>query len=92
MFGYPAVFVGGNMVTSLFQQSWVVKLGPDDRQRLLRQPGAAPFQPMPGRTLGDFVVLPPDTITSDSELRDWVERAIAFGRTLPPKPSKASAR
>ena len=29
MFGYPAAFVGGNMATGLFADSWVVRL-PDD--------------------------------------------------------------
>ena len=30
MFGYPALFVGGNLVTGLFAQSWMIRLGDED--------------------------------------------------------------
>ena len=31
MFGYPAMFVGGNLVTGLFAQRWMIRLPDDDR-------------------------------------------------------------
>ena len=27
MFGYPALFIGGNYATGLYEESWVVRLG-----------------------------------------------------------------
>ena len=30
MFGYPALFVGGNLVSGLFADGWMLRLGPDD--------------------------------------------------------------
>ena len=38
-FGYPCLYVGGNMVSGLFESSWHVKLGPDERRELEAIPG-----------------------------------------------------
>jgi hypothetical protein len=31
MFGYPALFVGGNLVTGLFARQWMIRLPDEDR-------------------------------------------------------------
>ena len=85
MFGYPALFVGGNLVTGLFAESWMIRLSDDDRAELLTLPGAGPFEPMPGRSMKGYATLPPDIVADDDALDGWVRRAIAFGRTLPAK-------
>ena len=85
MFGYPAMFVGGNLVTGLFGSSWMIRLGDDDRAALLALPGAGPFEPMVGRPMKGYATLPTDVVDDDAQLDAWVRRAIAFGRTLPPK-------
>lgn len=90
MFGYPCVFVGGNLVTGLHKTVWFVKVDPADRQALLAMPGAGPLEVMPGRSMGDYVVLPARVVEDDTALRGWLARSIAFGRTLPPKAAKAT--
>ena len=85
MFGYPAAFIGGNLVTSLYQDRWVVRLPDDERERLLDEDGAGPFEPMPGRPMKGFAMLPPSAATDAEAAASWVERAVAYGRTLPPK-------
>lgn len=90
MFGYPCLFVGGNMVTGLHQAAWFVRLADKDRAELLRLPGAGPFEPMPGRPMGEYLVLSPAVVADNSAVRTWVELAIEFGRTLPPKAPRAS--
>jgi TfoX/Sxy family transcriptional regulator of competence genes len=84
MFGYPAAFVGGNMVTGLHQRDWVVRL-PADQQAAAHDEGATAFEPMPGRPMKNFVALPAPIIADDEAVARWVERAIAHGKTLPPK-------
>jgi TfoX/Sxy family transcriptional regulator of competence genes len=84
MFGYPAAFVGGNMVTGLHQRNWVVRLSGDEQARA-RDEGAVVFEPMPGRPMKNFVALPSAIVSDDEAVATWVERAIAHGRTLPPK-------
>ena len=85
MFGYPAVFVAGNLVTSLHETRWIVRLPEEDRAALLALPGSGSFEPMPGRPMNGYVALSPPLVEDDVAVRHWVDRAVAFGRTLPPK-------
>ena len=85
MFGYPALFVGGNLATSLYEDRWVVRLFEDDLARLLELPGAAPFSPMPGRSMKGWASLPADLIREDAALDPWLDCAFAFAGSLPAK-------
>ena len=85
MFGYPALFVGGNLVTGLFADTWMIRLAADDLTELLALPGAAPFSPMPGRTMKGYATIPGDVVADDAALDGWLTRAIEFGKTLPAK-------
>ncbi len=85
MFGYPALFVGGNLVTGLFADSWMIRLGEDDLAEWLVLPGASTFSPMPGRTMKGYAVLPPEVVADDRALDGWLARAVEFGKTLPAK-------
>ena len=89
MFGYPAGFMGGNMVTGLHQDSWVVRLGQDERSSLAEQ-GWKIFSPMPGRPMREYLALPAAVAADPQAARSWVERAAAYGRSLPPKPPRKS--
>jgi TfoX/Sxy family transcriptional regulator of competence genes len=85
MFGYPALFVGGNLATGLFADAWMVRLAPADLDALLAVPGSAPFSPMPGRAMTGYATLPSDVVADDAALDGWLGRAIAFAGTLPAK-------
>lgn len=85
MFGYPCAWIGGNMLTGLFAEDWWVRLSEPDRERLLGLPGARPFEVMPGRSMGRYVVLPADVVASDDEVVSWLAKAIDVTRAMPPK-------
>jgi TfoX/Sxy family transcriptional regulator of competence genes len=85
MFGFPAAFIGGNMVTSLFNEHWVVRLPDADREQLLAIKGSGPFAPMAGREMKGYAIVPPSIVADDAALDGWLERAFAHGRSLPPK-------
>jgi TfoX/Sxy family transcriptional regulator of competence genes len=89
MFGYPALFVGGNMVSGLYESSWHVRLGDAAAAELLAIEGAGPLEIMPGRAMVGYVAMPQSIIADDTAVRAWLDRAIAFGRGLPPKVAKA---
>jgi TfoX-like protein len=91
-FGYPCLYVGGNMVSGLYESSWHVRLSPDDRRELEAIPGAATFEPMPGRPMTGFTLLPPAVLEDDEAVRDWVGRAVAHGATMPAKAPKSKAK
>ena len=85
MFGYPAAFVGGHLTTALHADRWIVRLPAEGRNELLAMPGSGPFEPMPGRPMKEYVVLPVNLTADPTALDAWVDRAIAHVRTLPPK-------
>ncbi len=87
MFGYPAAFVNGQMVTALFADRWSVRLPDDARQELLGIEGSALFEPMPGRPMKEYAVFPASMIENPDSLVPWIERAIGYVAKLPPKPS-----
>jgi len=84
MFGYPAAFTKSQMFASLFQDQMIVRLSEPDRQAAARD-GAQPFEPMPGRPMREYVVVPDRVRESSSDLRAWLEKAHAYARSLPPK-------
>jgi len=84
MFGYPAAFVGGNMATGLFADQWVVRL-PDDEIQSARDAGAGSFEPMPGKPMKAFVVIPASDVEDDAAIRRWVERGLAHAGSMPAK-------
>ena len=90
MFGYPAAFANGKMWTGLHQQNWVVRLPEGDRQELLAIEGVRPFEPMPGRPMTGFYLLPAGILDDRDALRGWLGRAYAHGLTIEQKPTKAA--
>ena len=85
MFGYQCAWIAGNMLTGLFAQEWWVRVSEPDRTALLELPGAHPFEPMPGRSMGRYVVLPAGIVAGDAGVDDWLDKAIDFTRSMPPK-------
>lgn len=90
MFGYPCAWIGGNMATGLFGGEWWVRVSEPDREALLAMPGAHALQVMPGRDMGRYVVMPPAVVADDARLAGWLDKALAFTRTLPPTRADAA--
>ena len=84
MFGYPAVFMNGNMFAGTFQDKIVARLAPDARERALKA-GAKPFEPMPGRPMKEYVVVPAADVAKPAALAKWIAQARAYAGTLPEK-------
>jgi TfoX N-terminal domain len=88
MFGYPCAFVGGHMATGLFAGSWWVRLPEERLAAVLGSGEGRPFEPMPGRPMKGYAVLPEPAVADDSAIDAWVGQALAFTATLPPKAPK----
>jgi len=83
MFGYPAFFMNGKMFAGTFQDKIVVKFG-DDRS-LAGAKTAKGFEPMPGRPMTGFFVVPDTIVKSPAKLRAWVGHAHDYAKTQPVK-------
>jgi len=88
MFGYPAVFVNGNMLGGLFQDSMMLRLSAGDLARIRDEAGALPFEPMPGRVMREYVVVPEKILESKAALGAWLARGLAYTSSLPAKAAK----
>lgn len=92
MFGYPCAFVNGHMVTGLFGKKMFVRLPEDERKAIMDKQGATPFEPLPGRVMKDYVVVPPGLLARDAALKRLVTRSLDFAKTLAPKAKKAGKK
>ena len=85
MFGYPALFLKGNMFAGTYQDKIVVRFG--DERTIAGAKTAKAFEPMPGRAMKEYVV--PDAIVkSPAKLRAWIDHAHAYAKTLPAKKAR----
>ena len=92
MFGYPAGFINGNMFLGLFADKMFVRLPEDSRAELMGI-GGTPFEPMPGRPMREYVVIPEKIIVEPAELKAWAGKALRYGASLPAKkPAKGASK
>ena len=70
MFGNISAFVNGNMFFGIFGNDLFVRLSIEDREELLKNKGASVLEPMKGKPMKDYVVVPmtwrnrPETLNS----------------------------
>lgn len=84
MVGGLSFSVGGNMCCGATANGLMVRVGVDALDRTLSEPGVRPMV-FGGRRLSAFVEVDPAGYRTDKQLRAWVDRALAFVATLPPK-------
>lgn len=92
MFGYPAAFVHGNMFAGLFQDQVIARLPANSPADMDAAHGAIPFEPMPGRVMRAYAVMPEAVVIDDEALAKALRHAFAYAASLPPKEKKAKSR
>ena len=58
MFGNISAFVNGNMFAGLFGNDLFVRLSEENRKELLEKEGASLLEPMKGKPMKEYVVIP----------------------------------
>ncbi|MEX0977882.1 MAG: TfoX/Sxy family protein [Pirellulales bacterium] len=84
MFGGVGFLLDGNMLVGIWHDSLIARLGPEQGPKALQKPHVKEFD-ITGRAMKGWVMVEPDGIENDSQLADWIEQAIEFVATLPPK-------
>lgn len=87
MFGCPCRFFGGNMFMGVYSNYIILRLSENDRKSFLQLPDARLFEPVPGRVMKEYVTVP-QRMHGTRELKGWIDRSLAYAKSLPPK-SKA---
>lgn len=92
MFGYPAAFLNGKLFAGLHQESFILKLSEVDRDRLKSAYRAKTFEPMPGRSMRAYLVLPKRLLADAAALDSWLRRSMKYVAGLPATKKKVKTR
>lgn len=84
MFGGVGFMVHGNMACGILKDDLLVRVSPQEQSQLLQQPHTRVFA-MTGRASKGWVLVCPEALASDQDLRQWVERGLGYARSLPAK-------
>ena len=85
MFGGVSFLVGGHLAVGASSQGGLMlRVPPDRTETLLAEPHAGPFE-MRGKAMSGWLRVEFNGSASDDELGRWVERGLAYARSLPPK-------
>jgi TfoX/Sxy family transcriptional regulator of competence genes len=84
MFGGLGFLYHGNMCVGVRGDSLIARLG-DRGDEALQEPHVRPFDAGRGRTMTGWLLVDPPGIESTEDLEAWVDRAVAFTGSLPPK-------
>jgi TfoX/Sxy family transcriptional regulator of competence genes len=85
MFGGIAFMIGGHIAVALSSSGGLLlRVEPDDWERLLTQPNVGPFVNS-GRELRGWVRVDEEGLTEDADLEEWVRTGVTLARALPPK-------
>ena len=85
MFGNLAGFVNGKMFSGLFGDNLFVRLDDKNREELLKITGNSIFEPMKGRKMKDYVVVPQTWFEKPERLKPWIEKSLVITAKLPEK-------
>ena len=84
MFGGLGFMVGGHMTVGVVKDELMARVGAEGEDDALEQPHARPMD-FTGRPMTGFIFVAADGVATEAAVRPWVERALAFVSTLPPK-------
>jgi len=84
MFGGICFLLFGNMVCGIINDDLIVRIGADNYEKALKLPGTKKFD-LTGKPMKGWVMVLAKALESDETLSDWVQKAVTYVRSLPPK-------
>lgn len=89
MFGYPVYFINDNMFIGTHQDNLFLRLSEKDRKSLEQENDEVHlFEPLPGRVMKDYVVLPESLVGNKAAFAEWLRKSAEYVSSLPPKKRK----
>jgi TfoX/Sxy family transcriptional regulator of competence genes len=88
MFGGVGFLLNGNMLVGVWKDSLIVRLGPEEGCEALLEPHVKEFD-ITGRAMKGWVLVAPEGVEGDDQLKGWIQRATKFVGKLPGKSGKA---
>ena len=84
MFGGIGYLLHGNMTVGVWKEFLIVRTGPDAYEDALNQAHVKKFD-ITGKAMTGWVMVQPGGLESDADLKQWVNLAVKFAKSLPPK-------
>jgi len=93
MFGFPSYFINGNMYMAAHKEQMVLRLGPSDLENLLASGGGfSRFEPMVGRVMKEYIIVPESVYADEAQLDLLLEKSTQYVRGLPAKQATRAER
>ena len=90
MFGSTTYFANGYMLIGVHEDHIFLRLPEAGRQELLsRFKDAAQFEPMKGRPMREYMIIPPALYEDRESFNKWIEQSMDYVMSLPAKAPKA---
>jgi hypothetical protein len=84
LFGGVGFLLHGNMLVGVWKYSLIARLGPEQATMALDEPHVVEFD-ITGKPMKGWVMVEPEGIETDEQLREWIEKSLDFVSTLPRK-------
>lgn len=84
MFGGLGFLLSGNLLVGVWKNSLIVRLGDEQGTEALLEPHVKVFD-ITGRAMKGWVLVEPDGLAADDQLKAWIQRAAKFVGSLPAK-------
>lgn len=84
MFGGVGFLLAGNMCVGVWKEFLIARVGPDNYEAALAAPHTRVFD-ITGRAMTGWVMVEPDGTSTAGDVKQWIDQAVEFVRTLPGK-------
>lgn len=84
MFGGVGFLLNGNMLVGVWKEFLIVRLGPEEGEKALNEKFVIQFD-ITGKPMKGWVMVVPDGVEDDDQLKKWIQRAMKFVEKLPAK-------
>ena len=84
MFGSLCFLIRGHLLAGVWKDSLIARVGQERAQTGLSEPHVRPMD-ITGQPMKGWLLITPDGVESDAQLRAWIGAALEFVERLPPK-------
>ena len=84
MFGGIAFLYQGHMVVAIWHDMLIARVGSELSESLIKDDYVREFD-LTGRAMRGWLMVDPEGLETDAQLKLWIDRCLDFVRSLPPK-------
>ena len=88
MFGGPTYVINGHICFALWDDYLVIRIGNESASKLVEGDSHARLFDLNGKTMKGWVMIATDALGEDEDLQNYIDMAMLFTCTLPPKTAK----